>query len=100
MPYGAKELLENIFTEIGGKKFEIGTIASPKYLGVTEIGIDRIIYNEPATVVFWRDRTKTVVKCMEGEPFDKYAGFCAALAKKIYGSTSRAKKTVRARANV
>lgn len=69
-------------------------------LGVISIGIDRIIFNEPATIVFWADGTKTVVKCMEGELFDRYAGFCAALAKRVFGSTSRAKKTVRAKAHV
>lgn len=100
MPYGAKNLLEELFTKVNGEKYEIGTIQSPPISRRTNVAIDRIIYNEPATIVFWADGTKTVVKCMEGEPFDKYAGFCAALAKKIYGSTSRAKKTVRARANV
>lgn len=54
--------------------------------------IKRIIYHNPATIVFWEDGTKTVVKCMEGQQYEKYAGFCAALAKKIYGSTSKAKK--------
>ena len=54
--------------------------------------VKRIIYHNPATIVFWEDGTKTVVKCMEGEKYEKYAGFCAALAKKMYGSTTRAKK--------
>lgn len=53
--------------------------------------VDRIIFNPPATIVFWSDGTKTVVKCIEGQPFEKYAGFCAACMKKMFGSTSRAK---------
>ena len=59
---------------------------------ITIPAIKRIVYHDPATIVFWQDGTKTVVKCMDGEPFEKYAGFCAALAKKVFGSTSKAKK--------
>lgn len=59
--------------------------------------VKRIVYHNPATIVFWQDGTKTVVKCMDGEPFEKYAGFCAALAKKVFGSTSKAKKVAGAK---
>ena len=59
--------------------------------------VKRVVYNAPATIVFWQDGTKTVVKCMDGEPFEKYAGFCAALAKKVFGSTSKAKKVAGAK---
>lgn len=54
-------------------------------------GIDRILFNDPATIVFWEDGTKTVVKCMAGEKFERYAGFAAAVLKKMFGSTSAAK---------
>jgi hypothetical protein len=64
---------------------------------ITIPAIKRIVYHDPATIVFWQDGTKTVVKCMDGEPFEKYAGFCAALAKKVFGSTSKAKKVAGAK---
>lgn len=51
--------------------------------------VKRIIYNNPATIVFWMDGTKTVVKKAKGEKFNKYTAFCAALAKKMYGNNSR-----------
>lgn len=54
----------------------------------------RIIFNNPATVVFWADGTKTVVKTMEGDKFDEYAGFAAALCKKIYGNNSKVKHMI------
>lgn len=54
----------------------------------------QIIYNPPATIVFWKDGTKTIVKCSEGETFNKYFGFCAALAKKVYGNNNRVNKIV------
>lgn len=53
--------------------------------------IDNIIFNPPATIVLWCDGTKTVVKCMEGQKFERYAGFAAAVMKKLFGSSSHAK---------
>ena len=47
--------------------------------------IDKVIFNPPATIVFWLDGTKTVVKCKEGEEFSEWAGIALCLAKKMYG---------------
>lgn len=47
--------------------------------------IKKVIFNDPATIVFWRDGSKTVVKCREGETFDKWTGLSMALAKRVYG---------------
>lgn len=47
--------------------------------------IRKVIFNDPATIVFWRDGSKTVVKCREGEAFDKWTGLSMALAKRVYG---------------
>lgn len=55
----------------------------------------RIVFNPPATIVFWKDGTKTVVKCSEGEPFSEYAGFCAALTKKIFGHNNQIVRLVK-----
>lgn len=54
----------------------------------------KIIFNKPATIVFWEDGTKTVVKCSEDDKYSEYFGFLAALAKKIYGNSSRVRKIV------
>lgn len=54
----------------------------------------QVIYNPPATIVFWKDGTKTIVKCSEGDIYNKYFGFCAALAKKLYGNNNRVNKIV------
>ena len=53
--------------------------------------IDKIIFNNPATIVFWCDGTKTVVKCMEGQEFNSYYGVACAIMKKYFGNNSRAK---------
>lgn len=51
----------------------------------------RIIKQGPATIVFWNDETKTVVKRAKEEPDDDYNAFTAALTKKIYGSNNKIK---------
>lgn len=49
--------------------------------------IKKVIQNGNATIVFWADRTKTVVKRKNDDIFDLYAAVAQALAKKMYGST-------------
>lgn len=44
--------------------------------------INNVIFNKPATIVFWADGTKTVVKC-EHEDFDPEKGLAMAIVKKI-----------------
>ena len=48
----------------------------------------RIIFNGPATIVFWKDGSKTIVKRAKKDKDNKYNAFCAALAKKIFVSNS------------
>lgn len=55
----------------------------------------RIIRNGPATIVFWANDTKTIVKCAPDEEDNAYAAFTAALAIKIFGSNSKLKKIVK-----
>ena len=61
---------------------------------MNSVDVQKVIFNPPATIVFWGDGTKTVVKTMSGEPFDMYHGFTAALAKKAYGNSTRVRKIV------
>lgn len=60
--------------------------AKPKELPKRRIFIDRIIFNGPATIVYWDDGTKTVVKCKPDDPYSKDAGVAMATLKKILGS--------------
>ena len=55
---------------------------------------DRIIKSGRATIVFWNDGKKTVVKRKIGEPDDPYLAFLAALGKKLYGTNSAIKKLI------
>lgn len=51
--------------------------------------ITNVIFNEPATIIFWSDKTKTVVKCQEGDEFDPEKGLTMAIVKKLYGNKGR-----------
>ncbi len=51
---------------------------------VYELKITDVIFNPPATIVFWSDGSKTVVKCIEGDTFDKETGLAMAICKRIF----------------
>lgn len=48
--------------------------------------IYKVIFNDPATIVFWMDGTKTVVKTQDGEIFDPEKGLAMAISKKFFGN--------------
>lgn len=47
--------------------------------------IEKVIFNDPATIIKWRDGSKTVVKA-ENEPFDPEKGLAMAITKKALGN--------------
>lgn len=47
--------------------------------------IKNVIFNDPATIVFWHDGTKTVVVC-KNEPYDPEKGLAMAFSKKLFGN--------------
>jgi len=47
------------------------------------------IFNPPATICYWTDGTKTVVKCQEGDTYSPEAGLALCYMKKVLGNTSR-----------
>lgn len=49
--------------------------------------IKEVIFNPPATIIFWKDGTKTVVKCQQGELFDAEKGLAMAYIKRLLGNT-------------
>lgn len=46
--------------------------------------IKKVKFNPPATIVFWTDNTKTVVKC-KGEDYDPEKGLAMCICKKVLG---------------
>lgn len=49
------------------------------------VEIKNVVFNPPATIVFWTDNSKTVVKA-ENEAFDPEKGLAMAIAKKALGN--------------
>ena len=48
--------------------------------------IKKVIFNDPATIIFWEDGSKTVVKCQPNDKYDKMTGFAMACAKYMFGN--------------
>lgn len=61
--------------------------------------IKKVIFNGPATIVFWKDNTKTIVKCMPGETFDPEKGILVALYKKMSNNKQNYFKDIKKWAN-
>lgn len=47
--------------------------------------IKDVMYKDPATIIFWKDGTKSVVVC-DGEEYDPEKGFAMAVCKKAFGN--------------
>lgn len=48
--------------------------------------IKNVIFAPPATIVYWSDGSKTVVKCSEKDVFDQEKGLAMAIAKRCGGN--------------
>ena len=68
----------NTYRNILNSTYGIGSLRIPE--------IKNVIFNDPATIVFWEDGTKTVVKCQDGDEFDPEKGLVMAIVKKAYGN--------------
>lgn len=77
-------------------KYNIGTVdkGTRSLRAIYELKVEKIITNGPATIVFWNDRTKTIVKRDNYDEDDLYDAVANALAKKIFGSTLKFHKTI------
>ena len=56
-----------------------------KYNHKQKFKIKKVIFNDPATIVYWADGEKTVVKA-NNELFDKEKGLAMAITKKVLGN--------------
>ena len=51
------------------------------------VRIRKVIFSGPATIVFWDDGDKTVVKCMDGDHLNYEMGIAMCTLKKLFGSS-------------
>ena len=81
-------------------KFNVGGYVTPplviKEEAAPELCVEpkTITFKGNVTIVWWKDGTKTVVRLAEGEPYSKFHAFCAAVAKKLFGSASKIQKQI------
>lgn len=68
-----------------GDKICIDKRNTKRMVGCYE-GIQNVIFNYPATIVFWTDGTKTVVKVGPDDKWDPEKGLAMAIVKKAYGN--------------
>ena len=55
---------------------------------VNQARIQKVLYSNPATVVFWDDGSKTISKCFDGDVYNPETGLVMCILKKINGSSS------------
>ena len=48
-----------------------------------------VIFAPPATIVYWQDGSRTVVKCSEEDEFSEEMGFVLCFMKKWFGNTGK-----------
>ena len=72
--------MNGVFHDILSCCYKISNVGQP------ECAITKVIFNDPATIVFWSDGTKTVVKRIFEDTFDKEKGLAMAISKKAMGN--------------
>lgn len=55
----------------------------------TNIAPKEVIFAPPATIVYWQDGSRTVVKCSEEDEFSEEMGFILCFMKKSFGNTGK-----------
>lgn len=72
----------------GDSRLFISGVGWHKHLGFPDPSnrVEKVIYSPPATIVFWGDGTKTVVKCHYGDTYSKELGFLYCCAKHMCGN--------------
>lgn len=86
----SNEILEffNSMEETSSKRLQGNITTGYHYVDEGESylpAIQKVIFNDPATIVIWSDGIKTVVKC-DCESFDPEKGLAMAIAKRALGN--------------
>ncbi len=63
-PYRGRDLIEHFEHEMSCRyERRIPTPSFADFIPDKTPDIEKVIFNDPATIVIWKDKTKTVVKC-------------------------------------
>ena len=81
-------------SNINGKSTKISKQKQYKFPGAVvdskgnNIYIKEVIYSNPATIVLWSDKTKTICKAVEADTYNPEAGLAICILKKVLGNTA------------
>lgn len=81
-------LTGNLTNKACSERVSLNDIMNELLSSITVVGsleIENVIFNGPATIVFWSDGTKTIVKC-NNDLYDKEKGLAMAMVKKFLGN--------------
>lgn len=83
MPFDNKNLFKPIELNVGPESitFTYDHNHSNKLPEAKEV-----IFAPPATIVYWKDGSRTVVKCSDDDYFDEEMGFALCFTKKVLGN--------------
>lgn len=81
--------LSELEKQMGVLRCEPMTHVFTRYRRDYDYEYDKVIFNDPATIVLWKDGTKTIVKCGENDTYDKEKGLALCFMKKALGNKSR-----------
>lgn len=77
----------NVLLHVINSHYGVNSAYGKDNLKNTFLGmITKVIFNDPATIVFWNDGSKTVVKCNPEDEFDPEKGLAMACMKKLFGN--------------
>ena len=75
------------------KMYNNGKTIKGYYANIPEI--EKVIFNDPATIVIWADGSKTVVKAQPGDTYNPEVGIVMCIAKKVYGNGNKFNDIIR-----
>lgn len=70
-------------------------VIRPRTMPFKNPEIKSVIFNNPATIILWKDGTKTVVKRQPGDHYNEKIGFLLCVAKKYFGNTGKYNNIIR-----
>lgn len=88
LDYLLKEVIDKKAEEAEKELNKMVTEKNRKKIDAFIDAIDKVYFNNPATVIKWKDGTKTVVKCQKGDTYDAEKGFAMALIKGLFYNSS------------
>ena len=92
MPFNDTSLFKPIDVTVDPWQIVTGTITASTSNGTSNyvytpsvklLEVKEVIFAPPATIVYWKDGTRTVVKCSDDDYFDEETGFVLCFMKKV-----------------